>query len=397
MKVLFPTVTFYPAQIGGPNNTLLWHCTYLKANGIAPIIVTSDLGIGSNMDVKLGVWKKKSFGQIVYYRDYSQNFPIKVIFQTLKKVRLVDVIHFNGMYNRVSLWLIFILAALGKPIVLSPRGELFPDAIGRKSFSKKLVLFFYKLIKSRLVFHATSTDERNNIRDRLGNVRIVVQANFISAIYKKKKGLVNRDLLFLGRINPIKNIHLLIEAAAKSEQFWKSDSKIILAGQARLKYEITYLNELEDLIDKMGMTERVVFLGHVENERKERLLQDSFFLVLPSKSENFGNVVVESLINGTPVIASMGTPWEALNQYSAGLWIDVDDLRATINRVLGLTEKEYLSYTENAISLVKSLYDVRSLENKWVEIYEGVARNKLKSSLEKVVGRNYATSNILSN
>ena len=42
---------------------------------------------------------------------------------------------------------------------------------------------------------------------------------------------------------------------------------------------------------------------------------------MPSHNENFGNVVVESLSQGTPVIASTGTPWKILEKYHAGYWI----------------------------------------------------------------------------
>jgi glycosyltransferase involved in cell wall biosynthesis len=84
------------------------------------------------------------------------------------------------------------------------------------------------------------------------------------------------------------------------------------------------LAALESEVRLLGLEENVFFAGQVEGEDKLRLIQESICLILPSKSENFGNVVLESLMMGTPVIASKGTPWEALQQRNIGFWIDAD-------------------------------------------------------------------------
>ena len=55
--------------------------------------------------------------------------------------------------------------------------------------------------------------------------------------------------------------------------------------------------------------------------------------------ENFGMIVTEALSVGTPVIASLGTPWEELNIHRCGWWVnnDVDTLAQTIEKVLSHT------------------------------------------------------------
>ena len=376
MKVLFPCMTFYPAQIGGPNNTLLWHTTYLKDKGWQPIIITSNHGIGKDNKVIPGKWNEDIFGNVIYFHEIFLGLPLNIIYCTLKHLKESEIIHFNGIYNRVSLFLIFIVAALGKPIVLSPRGELFGAAIKRKSVGKRIILSFLSLIKKQILFHATSPEEENTIKSFFGQVKVVIQPNFISADYSDKKNEIKKDFLFLGRINPIKNIHLLIEAAAKSKEFLSSNSIIKIAGKARLDFEIEYKKELERLIIDLDMREKVVFTGHVENDDKDKLIKGAYFLVLLSKSENFGNVVLEALICGTPVIASTGTPWQTLNTYSAGYWIDnnIETILKTIDLALGLGKEGYETLSRNSNKLVRSLYDVNSIENKWLEIYQGLKR-----------------------
>ena len=114
-----------------------------------------------------------------------------------------------------------------------------------------------------------------------------------------------RQILFLGRINPIKNIHSLFDILVDID-----DVKYIIAGEANLKDEIKYLEFLKNEVIKFGLENKVVFLGKISGKNKFKLISSSKCLVLPSYSENFGNVVLESLSQATPVIASLGTPWE---------------------------------------------------------------------------------------
>lgn len=364
-------MTFYPAQIGGPNNTLLWHTTYLQNKGFHPIIITTDYGVSNDEKLVRERWIDKSFGRIVYYHEWFIGFPLKVIISSFRNLKGAEVVHFNGMYNRVTLFFIFIVALLNKSIVLSPRGELFGAAILRKSIRKKVIVFFYSLIRKKILFHATSAEEKDTIEKYFGNVKIVVQPNFIAADYSDKSFDIKKDFLFLGRINPIKNIHLLIEGASKSNTFKNSDARIIIAGKAWLDYEVDYGKKLIELISNLGMKEKIVLAGHVEKEKKDRLIKNAYFLVLPSKSENFGNVVLEALIYGTPVIASTGTPWQSLQEYDAGYWVDTnaESIKDAIESAMHLTQKEYAELSGNSLKLVKSLYDVNSPENKWTEIY----------------------------
>ena len=64
---------------------------------------------------------------------------------------------------------------------------------------------------------------------------------------------------------------------------------------------------------------------------------------MPSHNENFGNVVVESLSQGTPVIASTGTPWQILQKYKAGYWISnsPEKIAEILDDVLILSKQEY--------------------------------------------------------
>lgn len=60
MRILFPLNAFYPSQIGGPCNTLYWHCSGLYNNGIKPTVITTRIGIKDQ--INFNDWKKLKCG-----------------------------------------------------------------------------------------------------------------------------------------------------------------------------------------------------------------------------------------------------------------------------------------------------------------------------------------------
>ena len=88
-----------------------------------------------------------------------------------------------------------------------------------------------------------------------------------------------------------------------------------------------------------------------------------------SKSENFGNVVVESLSQGTPVIASHGTPWQILSDKGAGWWINAspDDVATFVDELLMLDVGVYTQMRNNAFELSRD-FDVYANVHRWVGV-----------------------------
>ena len=74
----------------------------------------------------------------------------------------------------------------------------------------------------------------------------------------------------------------------------------------------------------MDLNNRVTFHGRVNAEAKEQQFAEADLCVVPSFTENFCNVVVESLARGVPVVASKGTPWARVTEMDCGLWVDND-------------------------------------------------------------------------
>lgn len=103
-------------------------------------------------------------------------------------------------------------------------------------------------------------------------------------------------LLFLGRVHPKKGCDLLISALAQTGH----DQHLVIAGPA----DPNYLSYLQELSRKLGIDERVHWIGMVKEELKWGALYACDAFILPSHQENFGFAVVEALACAKPVMIS---------------------------------------------------------------------------------------------
>jgi glycosyltransferase involved in cell wall biosynthesis len=122
------------------------------------------------------------------------------------------------------------------------------------------------------------------------------------------------------------------------------------------------------------------FSGFLQGAAKEIALQNLDYLILPSKSENFGMVVPEALWHNVPVIASKGTPWEELEQHQAGWWVEaeVTSFAAAIETVLHLPESERIRMGSNGKKLIEVNYGVKKVAAQMNDLYGWMLGEKNK-------------------
>lgn len=110
---------------------------------------------------------------------------------------------------------------------------------------------------------------------------------------KKKYNLPKKFVLFLGTIEPRKNIIGIIEAFQKNHNFFP-DYKLVIAGGKGWEYAA--------IMDLIGKQNNVQYIGYVEAKDKPVLYDLSDLFVYPSLYEGFGFPVLEAMSVGTPVI-----------------------------------------------------------------------------------------------
>lgn len=220
-------------------------------------------------------------------------------------------------------------------LVVSPRGTLSTTALKRSALLKKTLWPFIltPAIRTATAFHATSEQEYHDIRKQGLRQPVAIIPNGIDVpVYVSKEPLPLRQLLFLGRIHPVKGIDLLLRAWAAVQQ-QHTNWQLVIAGPD----EGGYLAKMQKLARELKL-ERCEFVGALYGEKKWRAYQKADLYVLPTHTENFGITVAEALAAGTPVITTKGAPWQGLETQRTGWWIDIGvaPLIATLDQALGL-------------------------------------------------------------
>lgn len=156
-----------------------------------------------------------------------------------------------------------------------------------------------------------------------------------------------------------------------TKEFLDSELILKIAGRGTPRY----LAELRKLVDDHKLTEKIQFVGQIEGDEKQKLLADAFWTIMPSHTENFGLVVLESLAQNTPVIASKGSPWEVLETEKLGFWVDnsPEELSRTLRKIVTMDATDYEDYRRRGRAFVTENFDIRRNIQKWVEIYRGLS------------------------
>jgi len=368
MIIFHPLLCYYPSQAGGPANTLYWLNNALAKKDYNIKVLSSNFGIKDSKN--LAIQADYSEQQEVKFLDSKMGF----IREGISFLRASDIIQFSSIFFPPTLPLLIMAILSNKKIIISPRGELYPAALSIKSFQKRIWLKIIRSFQRKIFFHATNDYEKQIIQREFPDAAgIGVIPNFIELPTKLSIEENRSQLLFIGRINPIKNIDILIQAISLLKKENK-DVNLLIAGEARLDYEKDYYSQLKELVIMSKLQENITFLGHIDKEEKQKHIASSFALILPSKSENFGNVVIEALAQGTPVIASKNTPWEILEKTESGYWVEaeVEQLITAIKKILVLDEKKYALMRESAYNLCMEKFDISTNVHQWDSFYKKI-------------------------
>ncbi len=122
--------------------------------------------------------------------------------------------------------------------------------------------------------------------------------------------------LWAGRLEAVKGVDLLLEAAKELADQSDQEFQVRLAGKGSLR------EELERKAKKLGLTARVSFLGRLSREEMQEEMKGANCFVLPSRYEAFGVVLIEAMATGLPVIASRSGGPDAMVNTDNGLLID---------------------------------------------------------------------------
>jgi glycosyltransferase involved in cell wall biosynthesis len=188
----------------------------------------------------------------------------------------------------------------------------------------------------------------------------------------EKSPKVPGRILFVGRLEKMKGVDLLLEAFAKLQVARPNG----LVGRAGCRLHIvgdgSQRASLQSLSRELGITDHVSFRGHLPSSNVHREYAEAEFFCGLSRSEALGNVFIEAQAAGCAVIATNtgGIP-ELVKDRNNGVLIPTNDVVATAN-ALGQLMGESSLMAKYATAGIQNAaaYDWKLIANQYAEIYK---------------------------
>jgi len=148
----------------------------------------------------------------------------------------------------------------------------------------------------------------------------------------------NPVVLFVGRLEREKGIHLLLQAMTLVRKR-APDVRLLIAGDG------SYRSTLEELTDSLGIRGNVFFLGWLQADDLQSAYRNSWLVVLPSLvEEGLGMVLVESGLMGRPVIASdIGGIRDIVRHGENGFLVPPGDPMALADAIVTILKDRHLA------------------------------------------------------
>jgi len=148
---------------------------------------------------------------------------------------------------------------------------------------------------------------------------------------KTRYGIAGDYILFVGTIQPRKNLVRLMEAFSLLKR-QAADLQLVIAGKKGWLYEAIFRR-----VEELGLEGQVVFTGYVADEDLPALFSGARLFVFPSLYEGFGLPVLEAMACGVPVVCSNASSLPEVADDAALLFdpLDVVGMAAAMERVLG--------------------------------------------------------------
>lgn len=346
LKILHVVPTYYPAiRYGGPIWSIHSLCNALARRGHLIDVVTTNVDGPTNLKIELNTPLKLDEVNVYYF-----NVPFfRRLFWSLSMTKFLiknmvnyDFVHLHSSFLLPTAIAARIASFNSIPWCVSPRGSLVPELIKNKSsLAKKIALALYekKTLEEASFIHATSEIEKIKLLEmsfKLKNIIVIPNGveipnyknyeKFESKLFDEFK---HKDfILFLGRISWKKRIDLIINAMK-----FLPNLNLVIAGND----EERLTEKLANLSKNIGVNSRIFFCKAVYGSEKNKLIELSKMLILVSQNENFGNVVLEAMIQKKPVAVSNGVGLSTLvKKENAGIILseDPEEIARNINKII---------------------------------------------------------------
>lgn len=304
-------------------------------------------------DVAIDAWNTVGKARVFYAS--TRTTTLRGVARLLRETPH-DLLYLNSFFA-VDFTMLPLLArwlriAPRKPCVIAPRGEFSAGAIALKAWKKRVYLWFasqFGLYQS-LHWQASTEFEVADIEREFGldQGRVTVAPNLAPCTAAAESDSPHRspgplNIVFLSRISPKKNLDYLLRALARV----RTPVQLTIIGPLR---ELDYWEQCRAIMAKLPPLVNAEYGGEVWPTEVVNTFARYDLFAFPTRGENYGHVVLEALMAGTPVLISDQTPWTNSNDGAVETLplADIDRWVAKIESWASLDEVELKLRRESA-------------------------------------------------
>lgn len=392
MKILHYTCVYAPAwKTGGPARSVSQICEGLAKLGHDVTVFTTNFGIADAEEIAANSVIRRN-GVLVHY------FPAHLTSMGVRSPRLesevrvcikeFDIAHITGIWQPTSIAACRAAEIAKVPYVISPRGALGPYSWTQKLWKKLPYWWFFErrnCRKASAVHYTTTMEANESLKFRLPSKAMVIpnsvgldfwkRDEIAGRNWRRELGISSRTPLFLnaGRIHHKKGLDLLPASLAplRSRQW-----AMVFVGHPEDRTK----DHLIRSFARERLDSKVFFIDHLDPDHLRAAYSAANLFVLPSRHENFGNVVIEAMSCGCPVGISdkvgLSKDLELLREVKVlprrvELWTDL--FRSCM--------KSPLVVSEATIDFLHSRFGVERLSNSMQELYHEVLKTKTDNTI----------------
>lgn len=361
---------FFPGKkLGGPPVSVDNFCSMMKEHECYIYTCNHDLGETESYSNVNDGWNDRGNCKVMYVPDSKYNY--KSFARIIREIE-PDVLYLQGLFQSCIVPCLVLAKKNKIPVLLAPRGELCAGALNLKKWKKVPYICVVKFLGLVRNIHWQSTSDEETVAIKsvmnaddghvhaLENIPSIPKKEYI----RREKKAGEARFVFLSRIHPKKNLLSAIK------YFHNIKGKAVFDIYGPIEDE-NYWKDCQAEIETLPDNVVVSYKGLVEHDQVHEVFSRYDAFLFPTLSENYGHVIAESLIVGTPVIISDQTPWRKLYDVNAGWDIALSDASTFICAMEDVIEmdNEKMNQTSNsAILYAKSHLKLNELKKKYQDV-----------------------------
>lgn len=355
-KILIMASLFWPQKNSGGPPVSIMNLVKAIHKRYELYVISNNHELNDNEPLE-GVSEGKNildFGTVYYLS--REKHTIKGVLKIINEVQ-PDVIYQNSFfsYNDVIPVLFYKKVHRNIKVIITPRGEFQANALN-KGIRKKMIymrlLKFSGLLKD-VVWQFAAESECENwkrvCKSRAKEIHIIPNLTYGGEIdLNRKKSAGSANVCFLGRIHPHKNLLFALELLSRINGQVNFDIYGSCEDDEYYKACLSFCSSLPQNIV-------CSFKGSVDNEYIHSVIGSYHALLLPTKSEAYGQALVEAMLTAVPVITSNNTPWNDVNDCNAGYAIDLEQKESyvqALQSVVDMDDENFKGFAERTLQYI---------------------------------------------